>query len=168
MTDDFDPVWEFRVLFDGYSDEMVMDCLTGLCEGVIRANMIWFTAAGAEAPCCLSSAGVKYVPPMGCGSPHPCQTVLGAPEILERKTATCIDIACYIGALLRLRGIPATVVFTNMVDGQGHPIVGMYHALVETPEGVIDYTQDLIDGKNQQCSADCQRPFRDTGTAGAY
>lgn len=165
---EFDPVWEFRVLFDGYSDEMVMDCLTGLCEGVVRANMIWFAIAGQEAPCCLAAAGVTYIPPIGCGSPHPCQTVLGAPEILERKKATCIDIACYVAALLRLRGIPATVVFDNMLDGNNYPIVGMYHALVETPEGVLDYTQDLIDGNNQQCSADCRRLLMSTGTAGAF
>lgn len=168
MAEEFDPIWEFRVLFDGYNDEMVMDCLTGLCEGVIRANMIWFTVAGQEAPCCLSAAGVSYIPPMGCGSPHPCQTVLGAPEILERKKATCIDIACYVAALLRLRGVPATVVFDNMLDGNNQPIVGMYHALVETPQGVLDYTQDLIDGDNQQCSADCRRLLMPTGTAGAY
>ena len=166
--DDFDPVWEFRVLFDGYDDEMVMDCLTGLCEGVIRANMIWFTKAGADSPCCLSNAGVTYIPPVGCGSPHPCQTVLCAPEIIERKKATCIDIACYVGALLRLRGVPATVVFTNMLDSQNLPIEGQYHALVETPDGVLDYTQDLIDGNTGACSADCRRPIMDAQTAGAY
>lgn len=166
--EDFDPVWEFRVIFDGYNDEMVMDCLTGLCEGVIRVNMIWFTVAGKEAPCCLSSAGVTYIPPAGCGSEHPCQTVLSAPEILERKKATCIDIACYVAAILRLRGVPATVVFQNMFDAEGNEIIGMYHALVETPDGVIDYTQDLIDGSDTRCSADCRRMFRATGTAGAY
>lgn len=164
----FDPVWEFRVLFDGYDDEMVMDCLTGLCEGVIRTNMIWFTAVAQAAPCCLSAAGVSYVPPMGCGSPHPCQTVLGAREILERKTATCIDIACYVAAQLRLRGIPASVVFDNMLDNSNRPIVGMYHALVETPEGVLDYTQDLINGDMAQCSADCRNMMMSEETAGAY
>lgn len=168
MSQPFDPVWEFRVLFDGYTDEMVMDCLTGLCEGVIRANMIWFTMFANDAPCCLSAAAVRYIPPMGCGSEHPCQTVLGAAEILERKTATCIDIACYVAALLRLRGIPATVVFDNMLDAHNQPILGMYHALVETPQGVIDYTQDLINGDNQQCSADCTRQLRFNKSAGAY
>lgn len=169
MSQEFDPVWEFRVLFDGYDDEMVMDCLTGLCEGVIRINMIWFTSEiGADAPCCLATAGVTYIPPIGCGSPHPCQTVLGAPEILERKKATCIDIACYVAAQLRLRGISATVVFDNMLNAQGGKIVGMYHALVETPEGVLDYTQDLINGDRGMCSADCRRPAQVNQTAGAY
>lgn len=167
-NEDFDPVWEFRVLFDGYSDEMVMDCLTGLCEGVIRCNMIWFTIAGSESPCCLAQAGVTYIPPVGCGSPHPCQTVLGAPEILERKKATCIDIACYVAALLRLRGIPATTVFQNMLDQNNQPIVGQYHALVETPDGVIDYTQDLINGDTGACSSDCRRSVMADQTAGAY
>ena len=161
--EDFSPVWEFRFLFDGYDDDMVKHCLTGLCEGAIRANLVWFAEAeehGEGAPCCLSNAGVTYVLPKGCGTaPHPCQTVRGAQEILERKTATCIDIACYVAAQLRMRGGPASVVFENMRDKHNRTIPGQYHALVQTPQGILDYTQDLIDGNDRRCSMDCIRPF---------
>lgn len=157
----FDPVWEFRTRFEGYEDAMVMDCLTGLCEGVIRTNMIWMEATdeGQRAPCCLGQAGVTYVLPKGCGMEHPCQTVIGAREMLATGKGTCIDIACYVAAQLRLRGTPASVVFENMRDSQGLPIEGQYHALVETPLGIYDYTQDLIDGFEGQCSTDCRMPF---------
>ena len=168
MARGLSPIWEFRFLFDGYTDEMVMECLTAMCEGVIRTNMIWFRTAGQDSPCCLSDAGVKYVLPIGCSQPHPCQMVRSAPIILERKKATCIDIACYVAALLRLRGMSADVVFTNMLDGHGDPIKGQYHALVGTRGGVFDYTQDLIDGDTGLCSSDCQRPFIAGQTAGAY
>ena len=151
------PRWEFRVAFDAYTDEMAKAALEGLSEGVVRANMVWINAIGEDAPCCLGQAGVRYVRPKGCGVDLPCQTVLGAAEIFAQREATCIDIACYVAALLRLRGVGARVIFVNMISEQGQPIIGMYHALVETASGIHDYTQDLIDGKNVQCSADCRR-----------
>lgn len=158
---EFSPVWEFRTRFEGYEDGMVMDCLSALCEGIIRTNMIWIesTEDGRLAPCCLGQAGVEYVLPKGCGMKHPCQTVLGAREMLTSGKGTCIDIACYVAAQLRLRGTPASVVFENMRNAAGEPIEGQYHALVETPLGVYDYTQDLIEGYEGQCSADCGLPF---------
>lgn len=160
MNVSVEPRWEFRVIFDAYTDDMAMAALTGLSEGAVRANMVWFNVVGGEAPCCLSSAGVRYIRPKGCGLEHPCQTVIGAAEILEVKEATCIDICCYIAAQLRLRGFPARVVFTNMLDSNGKKMAGMYHALVETSDGIIDYTQDLIDGNNERCSMDCQTNFQ--------
>jgi len=158
MDTPVEPRWEFRVIFDAYTDDMARLCLEGLSEGVVRANMIWLNAAGNEAPCCLATAGVKYISPIGCGSAHPCQTILGAAEIFERGTATCIDIACYMAAVLRMRGEAARVVFTNMVNEQGQDIPGMYHAIVETRDGVRDYTEDLIEGDAAQCSVDCSQP----------
>jgi len=161
MIQDFDPVWEFRVVFDAYDDAMAMQVLGGLCEGVIRANMIWISEAGDRAPCCLSEAGVRYVSPIGCGSPHPCQTVRGAAEILEKGVATCIDIAPYMAAQLRLRGQGATVVFVNMRDHAGNKISGMYHALVQLSKGkTIDYTQDLIDGNTARCAEICSKRIK--------
>ncbi len=158
MTDqEVQPRWEFRVAFDAYTDEMAKAALEGLSEGVVRANMVWLNVIGEEAPCCLGQAGIRYVQPKGCGLEFPCQTVLGAAEIFAQQEATCIDIACYVAALLRLRGVAARVVFINMINQQNEPIIGMYHALVETDGGIHDYTQDLIDGKNVQCSADCRR-----------
>ncbi len=148
--------WEFRVAFDAYTDDMAREALTGLTEGVVRANMVWLNAH-PEAPCCLADEGIVYVRPKGCGTSRPCQTVLGAAEIFRRGEATCIDIAAYMAAILRLRGIGAEVVFDNMLDGSGKPIAGMYHVLVRTEQGVIDYTQDLIDGEMAACSVDCER-----------
>jgi hypothetical protein len=143
--------WEFRVVFDTETDEMTMAILEGLCEGVVRANMAWFNALGQNAPGCLSAAGVEYVLPSACaGRKIPCQTVRGAAELLEEGKATCIDIACYMAGYLRLRGTPARVVFENMRRG-GRLVPGKYHVLVETPSGVVDYTQDLIDGDTGRC-----------------
>jgi len=144
------PVWEFRVIFDAENDATVMECLTALCEGVIRANMVWLRYHGA--PCCLAAAGVKYVLPDGCGARHPCQTVRGAAEMFRQGVGTCIDVACYVAAQLRLKDHKAKAVFTNMKDRGGRPIPGQYHALVETDHGIYDYTQDLIEGR---CSIDC-------------
>lgn len=156
MSVPVEPRWEFRVIFDAYTDDMARLCLEGLSEGVVRANMIWLNAVEHEVPCCLNTAGIKYIPPIGCGSQHPCQTILGAAEIFERGTATCIDIACYVAAVLRMRGEAARVVFVNMKDEGGQDIPGMYHALVETKDGMRDYTQDLIDESIDQCSMDCR------------
>lgn len=161
------PEWEIRVLYDAYDNVMAAEALEGLCEGVVRANMVWL-AKHPEAPCCLGLAGVKYIGPQGCPSAAkpgiPCQTVLTTPEILRVKLATCIDIANHTTAYLRLRGVPASTLVDNMVEAQtGHPIPGMFHILTQTPEGVIDYTQDLIDGNQLRCFQDCQIPIRPTG-----
>lgn len=160
MSYDFQPTWEARFLFDSYSDEMTKEVLSGICEGYIRANMLWMASMDHDVPCCLADNGVRYVLPIGCeDANHPCQLVRGAQEILQTQKATCIDIACYMAALLRTRGTPATVIFTNQMNGQGDPIVGQYHAIVETRNGTIDYTEDLIDGDLAQCSLDCAQPL---------
>lgn len=161
MSPETDPTWEARFVFDAYDDEMAMACLTALCEGFIRVNMIWFSEARENAPCCLSHENVQYVLPYGCSPDIPCQSIRSAPEILETGVATCIDICCYVAAQLRLRGRKgAGVSFINMLDANGYPIIGMYHALVRVGGKDIDYTQDLIDGKTARCTADCKRPLR--------
>ena len=160
------PEWELRVLYDAYDNLMAAEALEGLCEGIVRANMVWLQRH-SEAPCCLGLAGVTYIEPQGCPNSSkagPCQTVLTTPEILRVKQATCIDIANHTTAYLRLRGIAAKTLVDNMVEAEtGHPIPGMFHILTQTADGVIDYTQDLIDGNQLRCFNDCQIPVRPAG-----
>lgn len=151
--------WETRIVFDTYDDEMTKKTLESLCEGFTLANMVWMRAH-PDHPCCLAKAGIRYVDPQGCatGGAGPCQTVRGAAEILRTGIATCIDIASYYAAVLRLRGITARVIARNMVDANGRPIPGQYHILVRTRSGVRDYTEDLIAGHHHRCESDCRRP----------
>ena len=152
--------WEWRIVFDTYTDEMTRQTLEALCEGATLANMVWMRANPGY-PCCLAEAGIQYVYPTGCtsGGAGPCQTVRGAAEILRSGVATCIDIASYYAASLRLRGTAARVIVQNMVDAGGNPIPGQYHILVRTRGGVRDYTEDLIAGFHPRCATDCQRPI---------
>ncbi len=151
-----DQRWQLGVLFEAYTDEMASAMIAAACEGILRVNMIWMETVGLDnVPCCLGDEGVRYIEPVGCSRRHPCQNVLTGPEILNRGVATCIDIACYMGALLRLRGQGAEIVVTNMLDEQNKPIQGQYHVLLNTEDGIHDYTEDLIHGRLDQCSADC-------------
>ena len=148
--------WQMGFFFDAYSDDMAIETLTALGEGYTLANMVWMRHVGLEnVPCCLGEAGIRYIDPPGCSKKFPCQNVLSAPEILVRGVATCIDVAAYYSARLRLTGQQAAPIFTNMTDQRGRPVSGQFHALVDTPQGVHDYTKDLIDGDNARCFADC-------------
>lgn len=157
--------WQVRCIFDTPTDDTTIRCLEGFSEAAIRANMVWINAVvfevGEFPPCCLSDAGVQYILPEGCpGVDGPCQSIRGAAEILDSRRGTCIDIAAYMGAQLRLRGVSARVVIRNM-DSQNGPVPGQYHVLLETQKGRVDYTQDLLDGNNQPCSVDCgSRAFK--------
>ncbi len=154
----FPKFWQIGLVFEGYDDQMVAEVLASICEGIVSANMIWMERVGPQNyPCCLADADVKYIDPPGCADTHPCQVVLGAPAILRRRVATCIDIACYMAALLRLQGQFAEVIFTNTLDRRGEPEPGQYHALVQCDDGIHDYTKDLIDGDTARCSVDCFR-----------
>lgn len=149
------PLWEIRVQFDADDNAWMASSLESLCEGVVRYN-IGFLERHPEIPCCLGNAGVRYIAPPGCNSGArggPCQTLLSTPEILRRRVATCIDIANHLTACLRMRGVPASTVAENMLEhGANMPIPGMYHILTLTPEGIIDPTQELIDGRVETCS----------------
>lgn len=148
--------WEIGLLFDAYDDQMAMETIAAVCEGAVLANMVWMGYMGLEqTPCCLSDAGVVYINPPGCAASGPCQKILGAAAILRHQKATCIDICCYVVARLRMQGYEADVVVINMLDKRGRPIEGQYHVLVETVNGVHDYTEDLIHGDLARCLADC-------------
>ena len=150
--------WELGVLFDAHDDEMAKAIIVGICEGIVQANMVWMERIGLRnVPCCLGDVGVVYIDPIGCSDTQPCQKVLTGPEILRRKRATCIDIACYMVALLRLLyGRPAEVLIANMIDYDDRPIEGQYHVVTGLGNGQVhDYTEDLINGDLAQCSADC-------------
>lgn len=158
-------VWEFRVRFETTTDDDAMLHLSQMCEGVVRSNMLWMNNEAPGAPCCLGTAGVRYVLPSGCkGRNIPCQTVRGAAEILDSREATCIDISCYMAAVLRLRDQRARVYFQNMVR-KGRSIPGQYHVLVETNEGILDFTQALIAGDVASCSVSCSPGFQQTDPA---
>lgn len=154
--------WEFRVVFETTTDDDAMLHLSQMCEGVVRSNMLWMNNEAPGAPCCLGTAGVRYMLPIGCRDRStPCQTVRGAAEILRVRRATCIDIACYMAAILRLRRQPARVYFENMVV-RGELAPGKYHVLVATGGGIVDFTQDLIEGAIAPCSAPCSQEFQQT------
>jgi len=158
--------WEARVRYDVHTDRTSMICLEALCEAVVRMNMVWINEMAWETktypPCCLEDAGVQYVYPTACpGMDLPCQTIRGAAEMLETQRGTCIDIACYMAAQLRLRGKMALVYLENMKDSFGRPMKGEYHVILKTSRGRVDYTQELIDGYMTSCNIECgNRPFR--------
>ena len=157
--------WEVRVVFDTTTDDTAIRCLEAFSEATCRANMVWINAVAFEtgvfAPCCLEDVGVEYVLPEACpGVEGPCQSIRGAAEILESRRATCIDIASYMAAQLRLRGVRARVLILN-TEHQGEPLAGQYHVVLSTPTNVVDYTQDLLDGNTGPCSVDCgSRDFK--------
>lgn len=151
--------WEFRAIFDAHTDDEAQFCLEAWCEATVRSNMVWINAVvhrtGHYPPCCLESAGVTYLLPQACpGVDAPCQTIRGAQEILDSGEGTCIDIASYMAAQLRLRGQGAIVFLRNMMI-DGRPMPAEYHVLLRTDNGVVDYTEDLIAGRTQPCALDC-------------
>ena len=154
-----------RCVFDVTTDDTAIRCIEAFTEATIRANMVWINAvawdSGEFPPCCLGDVGVEYVLPEACpGATGPCQTIRGAAELLDSKRATCIDIAAYMAAQLRLRGVRAHVLIRNMED-QGDPVAGQYHVVLNTPMNVVDYTKDLLDGNTGPCSVDCgSRDFK--------
>jgi hypothetical protein len=153
-------LWEFRVRYDVYTDDCARKALAALCEATVRINMGWINAllwdVGEYAPCCLENEGVEYMLPQACpGVDLPCQTIRGAEEILISGYGTCIDIACYMAAQLRLRRKHALVFLENMKDGQGRPIAGEYHVILRTARGRVDYTEDLIQGRMASCNIEC-------------
>lgn len=161
MQDELEEVeWEFRLQFDVYTDDEARRSLEALCEATVRINMIWINGWVWDnkeyPPCCLEDAGVQYMLPEAChGVDGPCQTIRGAAEMLDSGWGTCIDIACYMSAQLRLRGKPAYVYLENMKTPSGRPIAGEYHVILRSRRGRIDYTQDLIDGRTSSCDSEC-------------
>lgn len=149
--------YEIRYRFRASGDDDVCRHLHCACWSPILHNESWLVdqeRAGRRLPCSLLDLGIQYVSPPGCeGVPGRwlCQPLKLAPDIIEARRATCIDIVCYTCAWLRVHGVDARplVVPTEVPD--------LYHVMVQV-DGYgqpFDVTQDLIDGVPRVASFLC-------------
>lgn len=130
-------------------DEISM--MLDLAELVVRDNLRWMQAqeqAGIEVPCCASCAGVKYVPPTSAEYRSANITIDGAQMLLKKKRGACGSIAAYDAAAKRLEGVPAEV----LIVPQGG---NYYHAVIGTPDGVIDPTAKMESAAAPQHGGKC-------------
>jgi hypothetical protein len=76
--------------------------LGALLEVVTEANAEWF-ADHPQAPCCLAGARprITYKEP---SRNQPSQAIYSAPQVLQRRRATCADAAAYDAGAARARG----------------------------------------------------------------
>jgi hypothetical protein len=143
--------WYPRRMSFGYAvidPHMEADLLEGLCEGYVRANQIQILADPDAYPCCIGCGKYRYIPPKNCRIWHwrtgrevdpNCQHVHGAYPLDRRKMGTCIDLACMLAAIYRVKeGDPgARVLIDHQIDDEGNGIPGKYHALVRLGNGEI-------------------------------
>ena len=122
--------------------------LEAICEGFTRANVAQMQADPDAFPCCLSCGDIQYVEPENCkirdwrtNSPVDpnCQHVFGAVQLVRRRKGTCIDLACLLAAIYRLKeqDHAARVIIDFQQDGLGRFVPGQYHAMVMRGDGSI-------------------------------
>ena len=122
--------------------------LEALCEGYVRANVAQMSIDPDAFPCCLSCGDIGYVEPENCKirnwktnapvDPN-CQHVFGAVQLVRRRKGTCIDLACLLAAILRVKqgDHAARVIIEFQRDAAGNLMPGEYHAMVMTGAGEI-------------------------------
>lgn len=156
MSDDHEPLEELEAgiartmsyVYETVGPEHEAHLLEALCEGYVRANQIQVRAQDGAYPCCLGCGNYRYVPPSNCKtydyrkrrSVDPqCQQVLGAAPLHRKKEGTCIDLACYLCALIREKDgdRQARVGIDYQFDEAGRMIPGKYHAIVVKGDGQI-------------------------------
>lgn len=72
----------------------------------------------------------------------PCQSILDARGVYATRRGTCLDLACERAARRRIEGVPAVVVVEQRTE-LGQPLLGQFHAVVETPDGIEDPSAEL-------------------------
>jgi len=127
------------------------ELLEAVVEVVTASNAEFFLTewdAGREPPCCLGCGEVKYRP----DAPSSRTSILGAAELLSAKRASCHSAAAYYAgrerALAMMEGARADeaawahrviLVEQDRADAPD----GYWHALVVSPDGVRDVTEDM-------------------------
>jgi len=127
------------------------ELLERVIEDVTASNAEFFISewqAGREPPCCLGCGAVKYRP----DRPSSTTEILGAAELLREGKASCQSAAAYAAGHGRA---------SAMMDGMraeeaswAHRVIlveqdrrdapdGYWHALVVTPDGVVDVTEEM-------------------------
>ncbi len=96
-----------------------------IAEGAVRANVAWLRRRDLDT-FAFEKLRLRYSPRpalrLGDGL---AQGVRLAPALVHERTGSCIDLACYCAALLRLRGrADARVSFrVDRVNARGHAVV---------------------------------------------
>ena len=96
-----------------------------IAEGAVRANMAWLRRRNLEA-FAFDKLRLRYSPrPALLLGEGLAQGIRLAPALVHERTGSCIDLACYYAALLRLRGrADARVSFrVDRVSACGHALV---------------------------------------------
>ena len=133
---------EARFIFAPTAD--LVPFLEAIAEGLVRLNEAWLRAqlaAGRDPPCCTecaeapwtSGTGVEYVPyhgsPKGVSREY-----WDGPTMFARGAATCMEIAAYDVAALRVKkGEPASVRIVPFPETTSE-----FHALVQRSDGRIE------------------------------
>lgn len=104
-------------------------------NALAKNNAAWF-ARHPEAECCVTCAGIRYVPPEKCGPQ--CQKLQNAAQLLADGQGTCGPIAAYNVGVMLNEGRDAWV----QVVHQGENTPYKYHAIVaeRLADGSIEYT----------------------------
>jgi len=141
----------FRLRITPDDEAMAVDQCCDIITGFAEANLRWISKH-PEVPCCLSCAGVQYVPPQKCTPSGLCQDLYDAATILRLNKATCADAVAYEVAAHAAKGEPCRVVIVHQRDELGNPIPRRYHALLEHENGRIeDVAQKLIEHADGSC-----------------
>lgn len=125
--------------------------LEAAIEEVTRGNVGYFFEewqAGREPPCCLGCAEIRHLP----DEPAAVTEIVGARDVLTRGAASCQSAAAYYAGRERALALwngadPQTAQAQHRVvlEPRHHPHApeGYWHALVVTPEGVKDVTEEM-------------------------
>ncbi len=127
------------------------DTLVRAVEDVVAGNAEWFISewqAGRDPPCCLDCGTVKYRP----DRPSSTTEILGAREMLREKKASCHSAAAYVAGRARaeammdgMRAEEAAWSYRVILVEQPRNDApdGYWHALVVSPSGVVDVTEEM-------------------------
>lgn len=132
--------------------------LSELLNVIVLDNVDWMlrkAAKGEEFPCCAKCGGVRYVPPTEHEFRNGHVTYDCAEIMLAKGCGPCGTIAAYDAAARRakaiLRGDVTLEESVNVAWAALIPSSGGYHAVVETPEKVIDVTAKMERGTSCTC-----------------
>ena len=128
-----------------------VDTLEQAVEDVAAANCIWVLTEwmqGREPPCCLDCGAVKYRP----DRPGSTTEIVGAPEMLKDKRASCHSAAAYVCGYARAEAMRDGM--TQEAAAWTYRVVlipqprddardGYWHAVVMTPDGLVDVTEEM-------------------------
>lgn len=119
------------------------DQLRALAEGFVRANEMAIAHEPDRYPRTIEEAVLRYVKPVRCNDPHPCQRVLGIGPMMAGQEETCLGLAAGHCALLRYfegdRGAHVEI------EPRSRFSRGSWHALVVTGNGRALDTQKIVE-----------------------